>query len=79
MPVDERILLTLMKLDANQVDLGMISQEAMLSQDVVLNTLRKLADDRLIQLDEGLIWISPRQRLGLAILALKKGVDVERV
>jgi Holliday junction resolvase-like predicted endonuclease len=78
-PVDERILLTLMKLDANQVDLGMISQEAMLPQDVVLNTLRKLAEDRLIQLDEGIIGVSPRQRLDLAVLALKIGVDVERV
>lgn len=79
MPVDERILLALLKLDANQVDLDMISQEAILHQDVVLKTLRRLADDRLIQLDEELIWISLTQRLDLAILALKKGVDVERV
>jgi Holliday junction resolvase-like predicted endonuclease len=68
-----------MKLKAHQADLFTISQEAMLPQDVVWNALRKLADDRLIQLDEGSVRISPSQRLDLAILALKRSVDVERV
>jgi Holliday junction resolvase-like predicted endonuclease len=77
--LDERIILSLLKLDAQQTDLDAISQDVMLPQDVVWNNLRRIADYRLIQLEKGSIRISSTQRLDLAILAIKWGVDVERV
>lgn len=77
--LDERILLSLLKLDPQQADFHAISQETMLPQDVIQNNLRKLADDHLIQLKEGSVRISPTQRLDLTILAIKGGVDIERV
>lgn len=79
MSLNVRILLSLIKLGAPYADLSVISKDARVPVEVVRTALRKLADDHLIQLDEGSARVSSSQRLDLAVLALKGGADIERV
>ncbi len=77
--LNERILLSLLKLGTPQADHHGVAQEAQLPMEVVGTALRQLADDHLLQLDEDTVRISPTQRLDLAVLAVHRGVDIERV
>ncbi len=79
MSLNERILLSLLKLGTPQADCQGIAQDAQLPTEVVGTALRQLADDHRLQLDEDTVRVSPTQRLNLAVLALHRGVDVERV
>jgi len=77
--LNERILLSLLKLGTPQIDRHGIAQDAQLPPEVVGTALRQLADDHLLQLDEDTVRVSPAQRLDLAVLALHRGADIERV
>jgi Holliday junction resolvase-like predicted endonuclease len=78
MSLEARTLLAILRLSATQPDIHAISQEARIPLDMIRKTLKKLACEDHIRLEDGHVEISAEQQLGLVILAIQGGVDVER-
>lgn len=78
MSLEARTLLSILQLGATQTDIREISKESNIPLDMIRKTLKKLEDEDLLHIEEGHVEISAEQRLGLVILAIKGGVDVER-
>ncbi len=79
MSTEARLLLSIIKLGAGQVDVQKVSQDSKVPLSLANESLKKLENKKLIQLSNGRITTSPKQRLGLAILAIRDGVDIEEV
>jgi Holliday junction resolvase-like predicted endonuclease len=78
MSLEARTLLAILRLSATQPDIRAISQEARIPLDMIRKTLKKLAGEDHIRLEDGHVEISAEQQLGLVIQAIHGGVDVER-
>jgi len=78
MSLEARTLLSILQLGVKKPDIRAISKEAHIPLDIIRKTLKKLADENLIHVEDGRVEISADQRIGLIILAIKGGVDVEQ-
>jgi Holliday junction resolvase-like predicted endonuclease len=78
MSLEARTLLSILRLSATQPDIRAIAQDARIPLDMMRKTLKKLAGEGYLRLDDGRVEISAEQQLGLVILAIQGGVDVER-
>ena len=75
-----RLLLSIIKLASlGQVRIHQLMEETGISLDTIEGFLNELVRVNYIRIEDELIEISPEQRVNLAILAIKEGIDVERV
>jgi len=80
MTVEKDILASLLRLTrTGPVQEGLVKKDARVSVQVMENMLKKLSEARLIRRQRGLIGVSPSQRVGLAVQALKFGADFELI
>jgi Holliday junction resolvase-like predicted endonuclease len=80
MTLEKEILASVLRLTkTGLVQKELIKKDARVSADVLETVLRKLSDNRLINLQRGLVEVSISQRVNLAVQALKLGSDYEQI
>lgn len=77
--MEPKIFLSILKFSTRQVGVLQISHDCEIHVNTLTKKLQELAAKHLIRLEKDWVTASPKQRLELAILAIKEGVDVERV
>jgi Holliday junction resolvase-like predicted endonuclease len=80
MTSEKEILASVLRLTkTGLVQKELIKKDARVSTEVLETVLRKLSDNRLINLQRGLVEVSLSQRVNLAVHALKLGSDYEQI
>lgn len=80
MTLDKEILLSLLRLaTAGPVRKELLAKDAKVPMQTAEQLLRKLSQSNFFQEHEGVIATSPSQRVKIALHALSKGADFERV
>jgi Holliday junction resolvase-like predicted endonuclease len=75
-----RLLLSIIKLTREKTtSLTDISDDSLVSENVIVKMLTKLADNGKVTFTSNKVATTSEQRIGLAVLALKSGADAERV
>lgn len=80
MTVEREILIAVLKLTKDSpIKYSLIGKNARIPTQMAERFLRKLADANLVKWKEKIIAASPRQRVRIAVQAIKLGADFERV
>jgi hypothetical protein len=80
MTSEKDVLMSLLKLTHNgQVRKESIASDGRVLSAVTVSALRKFSQENLFREHEGLIYVTPNQRVAIAIRAIQFGADFERV